>query len=1049
MVKARRSRPSGAFSRQVTFALALFSTAVAMHADQSITLRSGNGVVGAQDAQVRFVPYAVSQDTPPVASDFAAAQAGTFAYVNAPYSAYLTPAQFSDPLAQWIGTTSSFGGGSALYAIPFNVTDPIIAAASLSLGYSVDNAVHGVYINGTEISNFVNDGDYHGEYYYMRSDIASLLIPNATNWLYIKTYDYGGLAGLMYSATITTQGTAPGAPTITPNQGGNSGSVSFRIIASGFEAGTSPGATPAHANPTVMLTGIGSTVAATNVNVVSPNVLTGTFNLAGASPGIGTITVTNSDGTSTVLKNAFTILAGGLCMPGMRVVGTPAVLGRNEYFYITVTNVGSVDCQNVQIVEPIEPWQIYQIGYPTPSSIGQDPFPYNGSPYNSQLDWTDPSIPPGASATSSYTVEQDPNFPTDAGTTTSAQSCTASQLTNLDNTCNQQLETGRKILEVANPICDLAGDLSKLEWDKVCQLAEFENYAQWGVCMGGGHAICSDWFSGIRASLDPNDLNGPSGYGTPQWIQAPSQISYTLSFNNLATATKAATNIAITSTFDPSTLDLTTLAVNAVTIGSNSYPLSGIPLSVQPFSQDIDLRPAQNLLVRVTGSLDQTTNQASVNFLSLDPSTGLTPTDPTIGLLAPNTGGVVLFNANPKPNLPTGTAIAAQGSVVFDTNAAIATNVWSNGIDITPPVSHITALPSQTNNPSFTVAWTGTDVGSGVKDFTIYVSDNGGPYSVWLQNTLGMSGSYPGVVGHTYSFYSLSEDNVLNQEPVKSSAEAIVQVVPIINTSTTLSSSASSANVGTTIAFTATVTSASVPTAPTGTVTFNDSGTVLGVGTLSSSGTATFSSATLTAGTHSITATYSGDSNYASSTSAVFTQTVLNPAFTFTISPTSLTVSRNQPGQLTATITPSGGFKSNITFACFYLPAQTSCTFSPTTVTADGTNTAMTSTLTIAADVKLASSIKKSNSREHERQTAAFLALILGLPCLIITKRAVRRKLPAVCSMIAFCILFGTAVCLSGCNTLNSTTPSGTYTVTITASGGQTIQTVNLPLTVQ
>ena len=63
---------------------------------------------------------------------------------------------------------------------------------------------------------------------------------------------------------------------------------------------------------------------------------------------------------------------------------------------------------------------------------------------------------------------------------------------------------------------------------------------------------------------------------------------------------------------------------------------------------------------------------------------------------------------------------------------------------------------------------------------------------------------------------------------------------------------------GQSVTFTATV----VPS--TGTVTFLDGTTALGSGTLSG-GVATFSSSTFAAGTHSITASYSGDSNYRSS----------------------------------------------------------------------------------------------------------------------------------------------------------------------------------------
>jgi uncharacterized protein YhjY with autotransporter beta-barrel domain len=69
------------------------------------------------------------------------------------------------------------------------------------------------------------------------------------------------------------------------------------------------------------------------------------------------------------------------------------------------------------------------------------------------------------------------------------------------------------------------------------------------------------------------------------------------------------------------------------------------------------------------------------------------------------------------------------------------------------------------------------------------------------------------------------------------------------------------------VTFTATVS----PSAASGTVTFKDSGTTLGTSNLSS-GVATFSTSSLSTSSHSITATYNGDTNYATSTSG--TQTV-------------------------------------------------------------------------------------------------------------------------------------------------------------------------------
>jgi uncharacterized delta-60 repeat protein len=96
-------------------------------------------------------------------------------------------------------------------------------------------------------------------------------------------------------------------------------------------------------------------------------------------------------------------------------------------------------------------------------------------------------------------------------------------------------------------------------------------------------------------------------------------------------------------------------------------------------------------------------------------------------------------------------------------------------------------------------------------------------------------------------------------------------------TTTTLTSSLNPSTSGQSVTFTATVTTGYSYDTPTGTVSFYDGTTLLGSGTLSTANgvaTATFTTAALAAGTHSITATYNGDANDLSSTSAALTQTV-------------------------------------------------------------------------------------------------------------------------------------------------------------------------------
>ncbi|HSZ63708.1 MAG TPA: Ig-like domain repeat protein, partial [Terriglobales bacterium] len=97
---------------------------------------------------------------------------------------------------------------------------------------------------------------------------------------------------------------------------------------------------------------------------------------------------------------------------------------------------------------------------------------------------------------------------------------------------------------------------------------------------------------------------------------------------------------------------------------------------------------------------------------------------------------------------------------------------------------------------------------------------------------------------------------------------ALKQVIDKYPSSTSVVSSLNPAVVGEEVTFTATVTAGA-----TGTVTFRSGGTVLGVVSLSGDA-ASLSTSNLVAGTHTITAVYSGDGTYKGSTSPVLTQTV-------------------------------------------------------------------------------------------------------------------------------------------------------------------------------
>ncbi len=97
-----------------------------------------------------------------------------------------------------------------------------------------------------------------------------------------------------------------------------------------------------------------------------------------------------------------------------------------------------------------------------------------------------------------------------------------------------------------------------------------------------------------------------------------------------------------------------------------------------------------------------------------------------------------------------------------------------------------------------------------------------------------------------------------------------------------LTSSANPSVYGSSVTLTATLTGVGAGVTPTGTIQFMDGATNLGSAVTLSSGVATYATATLAAATHSITAVYSGDSNYTGSTSSVLSQVVNKATLTIT-----------------------------------------------------------------------------------------------------------------------------------------------------------------------
>src|SRR5208283_3957128 len=138
-----------------------------------------------------------------------------------------------------------------------------------------------------------------------------------------------------------------------------------------------------------------------------------------------------------------------------------------------------------------------------------------------------------------------------------------------------------------------------------------------------------------------------------------------------------------------------------------------------------------------------------------------------------------------------------------------------------------------------------------------------------------------------------------------STSNSLTQAVTQAAVTSSLSASAATTRFGASVTFTATLTSAGGTAA--GTVIFDDGATSIGQATLNAGGVATFSVASLPAGTHTISALYGGDTSFSGNTSNSLTQTVSPAATTTGLATAAGTTSFGASVIFTATLTSAGG----------------------------------------------------------------------------------------------------------------------------------------------
>jgi RHS repeat-associated protein len=283
----------------------------------------------------------------------------------------------------------------------------------------------------------------------------------------------------------------------------------------------------------------------------------------------------------------------------------------------------------------------------------------------------------------------------------------------------------------------------------------------------------------IDPADDPNDIVGPGGFGSVGYISAQSSLPYIINFQNKPTAQGPAAQVVVTHTLDAD-VDLDTFELGELGFGDRTI---AVPAGRQLYQTRIDLRATRGIFLDVSAGLDRSSRTVTWKFSSIDPTTLDLPIDPFIGFLPPDQvppegQGFVSYTVRPLSDRPSGTTIDAQASIIFDTNPAIATNVWTNTLDVATPTSSVEPLPAESSSMNFTVAWSGADEinGSGIARYEIFVSENGGPFTIWLDDRTDTSSEFVGQENRSYAFYSIATDNVGHVEADPAAADASIFV---------------------------------------------------------------------------------------------------------------------------------------------------------------------------------------------------------------------------------------------------------------------------------
>jgi hypothetical protein len=174
------------------------------------------------------------------------------------------------------------------------------------------------------------------------------------------------------------------------------------------------------------------------------------------------------------------------------------------------------------------------------------------------------------------------------------------------------------------------------------------------------------------------------------------------------------------------------------------------------------------------------------------------------------------------------------------------------------------------------------------------------------------------------------------------------------------------------------------------------------------------------------------------------------PSYTIVANPSLLNIQRGQTAQTTIVVTPINLYQGSIALSCGQLPANVTCTFSPATLTLDGSGNPVQGTLTVntnaSAPVVSANATSSMPTGQGQIQTTAIFLLpgaFAGLFLCIKRRRFTKNGWLQLSLLLALLIGASSLVACGGSSSGSGVASVGSSTVVVSATGTGTTGTGN------